>query len=82
MKDRIYLIISENRVERMTKNPPGLAANEIFIQLDFDILPIIFKRPTFQGQINVVENEGKYELIIKEIEQGIKKLKKGKENAH
>jgi len=79
MKDKIYLVISPNRVERMVKNPPSLRPNEIFITLDVSIPQAVFKRPTFQGNINVTEEDEKFELEITQIEKELNQLKSGGE---
>ena len=77
MRDRIYLVLSNNKVERMTKNPPSLEANEIYISLKVNVLDEVFKRPVFWGEINVSDNGNGFDLDIKEMEQTIERLRKG-----
>jgi len=77
VKDRIYLVLNKNKVERMTRTTPPLKANEIYIVLTVSVPKQIFQRPTFQGDIAVTDNGTGFELVIKELEQGIAKLKGG-----
>jgi len=81
MKDGIYLVISENRVERMTRTPPSLNASEVYIFLNITVPKHVFRRPVFQGEIYASEHNNSFLVEVKEIEQALAKLKQSeKEN--
>jgi len=61
MKINNWLIINNRGSTRITKNKPGIAFNEVCMQLSIDIPNSVFERPQLKANIKV-EGEMNYEF--------------------
>lgn len=55
MKDTIYLRVSKNKVEGMTKSPPSLARGEIPVRLIVEVDPEAFREPVLERHVQVTD---------------------------
>lgn len=53
MKDKIYLIVSSHKVERMTKNLPDLKRGEIPIEVVVEVAQTAFRTPVIIKEIYI-----------------------------
>jgi len=53
MKDTIYLVISRNKVERMTKNLPQLYIGEYPVKLEVEVAETAFRNPTITRKVEI-----------------------------
>lgn len=55
MKEVIYLRVSRQKVEGMTKNLPALAHGEIPVKLVIEVEPGAFREPVIERHVKVVD---------------------------
>lgn len=53
MKETIFLIVSQNKVERMVKNLPVLSRGEIPVKVNVSIEPQAFRTPVIEKDVYV-----------------------------
>jgi hypothetical protein len=53
MREIIYLVVSRQRVERMTKNLPQLSRGEIPVKLILEVAPGAFREPVIERHVVV-----------------------------
>ena len=66
MKETIYLVVSREKVERMTKNPPSLNRGELPIKVDVTVSPKAFTTPTISQEIYI--DEWNEDLTLADVE--------------
>lgn len=66
MKETIYLVVSRDKVERMTKRVPELNRGELPIKIDVTVAPKAFAAPTISQEIYV--DEWNEDLTLADIE--------------
>jgi len=69
MQDTIYIILSSDKVVRMTKTPPSLKRNERVVNLLVNVDDKIFEEPTLQGKVDITNNCQSLNLQIHYLEQ-------------
>lgn len=57
MKDRIYLVITQNGVRRMTKGPPSVKPGERTFAINIILPDKIFELPQFSGKMEIKEED-------------------------
>jgi hypothetical protein len=57
-KENVFLVLSRQRVERMTKNMPGLRKGEIAVKLVISAADQAFREPTLVHEITVTDPLG------------------------
>jgi hypothetical protein len=81
MKETIYLVVSPYKVERMTKNLPGLSRGEIPVKLTITVDQKAFREPVISKEvyiddwregIDIADVEFKESIITQEEADGIK----------
>lgn len=80
MNETIYLTISPDRVEKMTKNPPMVGSGQIRITLNINVPDKVFGKPQFESTLEVSDPNSEFEVEIKEIESQLQKLKNQTKN--
>jgi hypothetical protein len=55
MKDTIYLVLSQYKVERMTKNPPATGRGELAVKVVVEARQSAFREPTLVREITVTD---------------------------
>src|SRR5215217_720626 len=53
MKETIYLVVSPYKVERMTKNLPGLSRGEIPVKLTITVDEKAFREPVISKEVHI-----------------------------
>ena len=53
MKETIYLVVSKNRVERMTKTLPSLYQGEIPVKLVVEVAETAFREPVLKRKVTI-----------------------------
>jgi hypothetical protein len=53
MNDIIYLVVSQDKVERMTKNLPNIYRGEVVVKLDVTVTDKAFNPPTLDQEVIV-----------------------------
>jgi hypothetical protein len=67
VKEVIYLIANQYKVERITKNPPSLNRGELPIKVTVDIDKSAFGKPTIEREI-VVSSPWEDDVVLSDIE--------------
>ena len=78
MKEVIYLVIAPDGVRKMRKTRPALAKDEFSIKINVAINDNLFKKPHFESDLNIANDQTELILTIAEMESQIKKLKENK----
>lgn len=55
MKETVWLVVSQYRVERMTKNPPDLKRGEIPVKLLVEVDPAAFREPVIEMRVHITD---------------------------
>lgn len=66
MKETIYLVVSKNKVERMTKTLPNLYRGEIPVKLSVEVDEIAFREPVLERKVTI--NDWREGIDIADIE--------------
>lgn len=66
MKETIYLVVSKNKVERMTKTLPNLYRGEIPVKLSVEVDETVFREPVLERKVTI--NDWREGIDIADIE--------------
>ena len=66
MKETIYLVVSKNKVERMTKTLPNLYRGEIPVKLSVEVDETAFREPVLERKVTI--NDWQEGIEIADIE--------------
>lgn len=66
MKETIYLVVSKNKVERMTKTLPNLYRGEIPVKLSVEVDETAFREPVLERKVTI--NDWREGIDIADIE--------------
>jgi hypothetical protein len=55
MREIIFLVVSPQRVERMTKSLPSLKRGEIPVKLIMEVAPTAFREPVIERRVEIVD---------------------------
>lgn len=71
MKEVIYLAVSRQRVERMTKNLPDLKRNEIPVKLVIEVDPGAFREPVIERYVKIADWREGIDLADVELRESV-----------
>lgn len=71
MKEVIYLAVSHQRVERMTKRLPDLARGEIPVKLVIEVDPTAFREPVIERHVHVADWRDGIDIADVELREAI-----------